>query len=687
MLRALPLILLLSMARDASRADITIYRDSFGVPSIVAASTEEAVFGLGYATAQDNAERMALNYKQARGRLAEVEGKNSLLMDSFVRSLGLEAAAEKRAEHLDGEMGKLIKAFCEGANRSLAEQKGKIPAWIAPFTPVDVLSLAQLINAAFPLQDLAGQLLPSSGSNQFAVAAKRSANGHALVSADPHLPWDGILAWYEFGIDAPGYRFRGITLPGLPLGAMGHTDRVAWTMTNNSPDLFDLFTVKTNPSNPNQYSYHGEWRDFETVTYELRYLEEGELKVRRQTAKRTAWGPMVPFRTQAAAFTMIGNWDLLDDTLKRIRAKDVAEFREALRPCGVSMFNIVYADVAGKIGYQYNARVPRRDERFDWTKVVPGDDPRTKWGPLWSIDELPHVENPKSNLLVNANSAPDLTPLGPELNGQSWPKYVTHYGHTTRYDYLSALLKADQSITVEEAKKYATDTEVPYARAVKRQLDTAGSVSTVQSEALGVLKRWDGRSDLDSVGTALYTYWYRTGKPMRDLALKAEAGTSWSESEKAAALSALDQAASELKSHFGSMGVKWGEVQQASRGSAVNGVAGWGYVAGLGSDSAAAVMPTFGRFDAKSGKIQARGGSSFRMIMDLDPKGIKSWSILPYGNSNNPSSGHYADQMGLYSAGKYKPTLFGLENIKKGAASKQSLTMPSSENRKPKTES
>lgn len=656
-----------------AHADITIYRDSYGVPSIVATTTEDAIFGLGYATANDNAERMSLNYKQARGRMAEVDGKGALLMDTFIRSLGIEEAAEKKAEHLDGEMGRNIRAFCDGANRSIAEQKGKIPAWIEPITPVDVLSLSQLVNAAFPLQDLANQLLPSSGSNQFAVAGKRSANGHALVSADPHLPWDGVLAWYEFGIESPDYKFHGITLPGLPLGAMGHTDRVAWTMTNNSPDLFDIFTVKTNPANPKQYSYHGEWREFETMNFEIKSRDNGEMSVRRASAKRTAWGPMIPFSSRAVAFSMIGSWDVLDESLHMARAKNVKEFREALRPCGLSMFNIVYADVTGKIGYQYNARVPRRDENFDWTKPVPGDDPRTKWGPFWTLDELPHVENPASNLLVNANSAPDLTPLGAEMKGKKWPIYVTSYGHTTRYDNLSALLNADRSITVEQAKHYATDTRVPYALAVKKQLLATGDFSPNLKEALALLKAWDGRAALDSTGTALFTYWYRSGKPMRDLATKAEAGTTWTGAEVRSALVALEQAATDLKNHFDRLDVAWGEMQEAQRGKESHGVAGWGYVAGRAGDGAAAVMPTFGRFDVRDGKIHAIGGSSWRMIMDLDPKGVKSWSILPYGDSNNPDSKHYADQMVLYTRGLYKPVLFGVENIKKGAVEKVEL--------------
>src|SRR2546430_2467439 len=81
---------------SAGHADVTIYRDSFGTPSIAASKLEDAEFGLGYATAMDNAERMARNFKQARGRVAEVDGRSALLTDGFIRALGIEDIAETK---------------------------------------------------------------------------------------------------------------------------------------------------------------------------------------------------------------------------------------------------------------------------------------------------------------------------------------------------------------------------------------------------------------------------------------------------------------------------------------------------------------------------------------------------------------------------------------------------------------
>lgn len=670
---ALPLLLsclVLLCGNRGRAADVTVRRDKYGVPTITAKTATDALYGLGYAMAQDNAERMALNFKQARGRMAEVEGKSQLLADGFLRSLGIEEAAEKHAPRLTGETKKGMERFIAGANRAIAEQKGKLPGWIQPFTAVDILALAQLLNAAFPLQDLQGLLVPGQGSNQFAIAPKRSATGHAILSIDPHLLWSGPLLWYEFALQVPGLHFRGITLSGLPYGVMGHTDRIAWCMTNNDPDLFDIYTVEKNPANPNQYNYHGQWRDFEKVSQTLQYIENGERKSRTQTVVRTAWGPLLPFRSQAVRFSMLGDWTVLEQAPKMAFARNAKAFRDVLKQRGLSMWNIVYADTQGTIGYQYNARVPKRDTSFDWTKPVSGSDPRTKWGDLWTVDELPHTENPASGLLVNANSTPWLTPLGPEIKATGWPAYVTTYGKTSRFNRLASLLADDRSITLEEAKKYATDTEVPYAKKAVSALVQAIQAAALPddadlTDAGKVLTAWDGRADVESKGTALYYHWLRADRRNPERAQLANQRTKWEPGEAVLAVDSLRKAAQEVRKQFGKVDIAWGEMHRFTRGGRTAGVSGFQY------GEAVAVVPNAGRF--QNGKMDCYFGSSFRMIVHLDPKGVQSWSVLPFGNAQNPDSPHYADQMDLYRQGKYKDTFFRTTPTQKQGVSRQVL--------------
>ena len=646
----------------AENAPITLYRDPYQVPSIEAKTLSDALFGLGYAMASDNAEQMARNYKQARGRSAEIDGKSQLTQDGFLRGLGIEAAAEARAATLAGEMAVLLKSFCDGSNRALAEQKATLPDWIQPFTLIDVLALAQLLNAAFPLEDLLNQLQPGTGSNEFVVGAKRSATGHPIVSIDPHLPWQRPFLWYEFALYTPGYSFRGITASGLPFGVMGHTDKIAWAITNNNPALYSIFTVKTNPENPKQYRYHDEWRDFETVPMELHYRENGEIKTLRQTIRKTAWGSMLPFRNQSVRFAMLGDWGMLEQTLAMARAKDAKQFRKVLQIRGLSMWNIAYADTKGSIGYQYNAHLPKRDPSFNWKKPVPGDTAKTKWGELWKLDDLPHVENPRSDLLINANTAPWLTSLGSEIKTE-WDSYVTSYGSTTRYESLKRLLEPNHKVTVEQAKNIATDTVVPHAAESVTALVAAAKNGQPYRDALQVLQKWDHRADVDSQGCALYLYWFVADKHIPDLTRKAADGKAWMPEEQALALTALQKAAETLLHDHKRLDVPWGSVHIMQRGTKTVPASGFGYVVPGEENDTVAVNPNAGYF--KDGQIHCTFGSSFRMVVHLNPKGIESWSILPYGNVQQTTNSSYTDQMASFGRGEYKPTFFGLSEIRK----------------------
>lgn len=653
------MVCLLLFTALSGRTDVKIYRDAYGTPTLSSNRLADAIYGLGYVMAKDGGEAMATNYKQARGRLAEVQGKSQLLTDGFIRALGMEEAAEKAAGQLTGENALLVKSFCDGANQGLQEQKSALPAWVQPITPIDVLALAQLINCAFALEDLASQMLPGIGSNQFAVAPSRSASGHAILSADPHLTWSGPLLWYEFSIISRDIKFHGVTLNGLPIGSLGHTDHVAWSMTNNNPSLWALYKVVTSSSHPGQYNYHGEWRNFETVKLELKYREGELLKSEVQTWKRTAWGPMVPFRSQAAHLSTVGVFNQITEMLNMARAKNANEFREALKARGLSMWNIVYADTAGVIGYQYNARVPARSAEFDWNKPVDGSIPATKWGDLFNLDDLPHVQNPASGLLVNANSSPSLTPLGDELKGKAWPGYVTSYASTTRYERLAEELRSDHRVSVPNAFRYATDTLVPNAKRAIAQLPRKGSYEPSYFDALNILRGWNGRADIDSRGCALYMHWLLSDKSMGSLAYSAGQSNTWSATEIALAVSALTKASATVKSLYGRLDPAWGEVHVFSRANKTAPVSGLGYF--LNHDATATVTPNFGPLIG--GKVQCVGGSSFRMIVDLDPHGVRSWSALPFGDAQNPVNPHFADQMEMFGRGDYKDTLFGIKRL------------------------
>ncbi|MDE2126528.1 MAG: penicillin acylase family protein [Armatimonadetes bacterium] len=650
--------LLLSAPRQL-RAQTTIYRDALGLPSVVAPDIPAAFYGLGYAVAQDDAVQMERNFLFARGRLAEVDGQKSLMQDIFIRTMGFQHAAVIEAPKLRGIGAAMIDSFCAGANLSLRRQRKRLPHWLRPVTRVDVLALSQLMNAAFALEDVQQQLYPGIGSNQFAIAPARTAQGHALLSIDPHLPWSGIFAWYEFSLYTPEFWFHGVTVPGVAATVIGHTANVGWSMTNNSPRLYDLFTIHTNPDNPNQYRFRGVWKPYITRAVTLHYLVDGKEQTSHQLVRSTAWGPIAPLRATAVHLSMLNDWKALTEPLAMDRAKNALEFRRALAIDGISMWNMVYADTHGNIGYQYNARVPHRSPLVSWTPAVDGANPNAVWGPLWTVDQLPHILNPESGLLVNANSDPKLTPCDGELKGV-WPRDVTSYGETTRRARLAQLLMSNHKVTVRQAMAIATDTYVPYAIPTVAALAAAGRNDASIGSALAVLHGWNGRADITDRGTALFYYWCRACPGSMALRQLAGRHVAWTPEQRRTAVAALRRAGGELIADHGSLSVPWGAVHVAVRGSDTFPVSGF-----RTGDAGAAVVPNFGPF--VDGRELCDTGSSFRMIVSMEPHNVESWAILPHGESQDPASPHFADQNRLFGEGRYVSTNFGPARARKAA--------------------
>ncbi|CAN5350363.1 acylase [soil metagenome] len=645
----------------AWQPQVDIYRDKWGVPSIVASDIDQAMYGLGYMHVVDDGERMALNYKIARGRAAEVLGNSQLLQDGFLRGLEIEEHAD--AAKLSPRAESLVASYLAGANKALAERKAKLPGWIEPFTRTDVLSMSQFVNSAFPLLDLARQIMPGVGSNQFAVAAKKTATGGPILSMDPHLEWngaDGGILWYEAGIYAPGIKFRGVSIPGLPGCMMGHNDKFGWSITNNNPQVYTRYTVVKNQADASQYSYHGEWKPFRTKQIVLKYRAGDQMKEQKQTLKLTEWGPMVPLRNESAIVEPIGNFAALEQLVPMMQSQNGSDFRKAMSMHGLSMWNFVYAGKDGTIGYQYNASMATRDASIDWSKPVPGNDPKTRLGPMWTLDALPHVENPSSGMLVNCNSSPNLVPYTSELPGK-WPAYVTTYGLTSRYRMLGELVKAQDHITPEMAMKDATDTRVPFAGAAVKAL----AAKMPDDPFVKALASWNGRADIDSRGTAAYAYWLTSSPAIANLVVSVAHGKPWTADELATALAAVEKAKAQMTADRLAFDVRWGEVLRMRRGSKEIGVEGFDGVTNNGS---VAVNPS----GSASGlgkmmpRILAGRGSSFRMVVSFEPGGVRSWSILPYGNSHDPASPYYANQMDFYAVGRYKPTEFGVAAAKAG---------------------
>ena len=107
------------LALDALDAPVTIVRDDRGVPHVFAENDRDATIALGYLVAQDRLFQLDFLPRVASGRLSEVFGAASINADRFLRSTGMDWAAEKIAARFEQEESlerDIVSWFAEGAN-------------------------------------------------------------------------------------------------------------------------------------------------------------------------------------------------------------------------------------------------------------------------------------------------------------------------------------------------------------------------------------------------------------------------------------------------------------------------------------------------------------------------------------------------------------------------------------------
>lgn len=138
------------------KTDVTINRDKWGVPYIVAGNMADVAFAQGYATAQDRLWQMDLLRRAARGELSAVLGAGekdaTLEVDRLHRSLGLRRAAERDFPGLSEDLKQMLTAYSEGVNAYITAHQDRLPFEFKmlrykpePWQAVDSLAIGKLM--------------------------------------------------------------------------------------------------------------------------------------------------------------------------------------------------------------------------------------------------------------------------------------------------------------------------------------------------------------------------------------------------------------------------------------------------------------------------------------------------------------------------------------------------------------
>lgn len=685
---------------SATARRVTIMRDKWGIPHVFGKTDADAVFGLLYAQAEDDFNRVELNYINALGRLAEVEGEAEIWRDLRMKMFITPQDMQAKYAASPAWLQKLMVAFADGLNFYLQTHPEVKPKLLTHFEPwmalafsegsiggdiesIDLKKLEQLY-AKVPRPALAdsgtGFDPEPRGSNGFAIAPKRSASGHALLLINPHTSF--YFRPEVHMISGEGLNAYGAVTWGQFFVYQGFNERAGWMHTSGGGDVIDEY-LETIVDKDGKlfYQYGGEQRPLRAVPIVLPYKTAHGMASKTVTAYFTHHGPVV--REAGGKWVAV---KLMQEPLKaltqsytRTKATSYAAFYKSMELRTNSSNNTVYADADGNIAYFHGNFVPRRDPSFDWAHPVDGSNPATEWQGLHEVKETITLLNPASGYILNTNNWPFAAAGANSPRIQDYPKYMWTLPENARGLHAVRVLKDQSNFTLDSLIATAYDSYLtgfePLVPALVKDweaLDASDPLKARLAAQVAALRGWDLRYAVDSVPTSLAVYWGQQMVAAASAAARAKEtpvadyiATSLTAQER---LQALARASDKLAADFGSWQTPWGEINRFQR---ISGAVDQQYDDSKPSypvafaSSAWGSLASFGMVaKQKTKRIYGDRGNSFVAVVEFGPH-LRAKSILAGGESANPASKHFSDQAEMYSKGQFKDVLFYPADIEK----------------------
>jgi len=694
----------------AGAARVTILRDKWGIPHVFGKRDADAVFGMVFAQAEDDFNRVELNYINAMGRLAEVEGEAEIWRDLRMKLYIDPADMKAKYAASPAWLKQLMDSFADGMNWYLVTHPQVKPKLLSRFEPWMALSFSEgsiggdiesielkPLEAFYARQPARASAAPAAtapkvasldqgfdaeprGSNGFAIAPRLTADGHALLMINPHTSF--YFRPEVHMVSEEGLNAYGAVTWGQFFIYQGFNERLGWMHTSGGGDVIDEY-LETVVEKDGKffYQYDGKQRPLQSRRIDLPYKTANGMASRSVTAWFTHHGPVI--RSENGKWVAVKMMDdpmhALMQSYGRTKARDYAAFYKVMGLRTNSSNNTVYADADGNIAYFHGNFIPRRDPHFDWTKPVDGSTSATEWQGLHEVKDTITVFNPKSGYISNTNNWPCTGFGASSPKCADYPSYMWSLPQNARGIHAERVLHDADKLTVDGLVARAYDSYLtafePLVPAVLKDWDALPASDPRKARLAGqvaALRGWDLRWSSTSVPTSLAVYW---GQDMvKGAAPRARAKgvpvvdfvqTSLGAQER---LDALGRASDRLQADFGSWKTPWGEINRFQRLSgAVDQQyddskpswpvgftsANWGSLASFGMTAKQTTK-----------RIYGDRGNSFVAAVEFGPR-LRARSILAGGESGDPASPHFADQAEMYSRGEFKDVLFYKEDIEK----------------------
>ncbi len=521
-------------------------------------------------------------------------------------------------------------------------------------------------------------------SNNWAVAPRRTKNGYALLEGDPHLDLSLPSIWYEAQIVVPGkLDVYGVTIPGAPGIVIGFNRDIAWTFTNTGADVMDFYRETVDDSvHPTRYMLDGTWR---TLSRRVEaYRDNGGATLHVDTVLFTHRGPMLREHGQwlSVRWTVLEPSEELQAFYDVAHARTAREFQEDMaRSFFVPAQNMLVADRAGSIAIRSTGHFPLRPGNGSGLVVRDGSASASDWRGYWPVDRYPQSFDPAQGFLASANQEPEAPESEFAYLG------ADQYYEVWRALRINELLRADSAVTPDDMRRWQTDPGsvradmfVPYflgAAEARRQANGGPANTDELTSAAQLLSDWDRRYTRDNNRAVLFEAamrqlsartWdelaprgKRVGTPTS--AVLAELLTQpnnewWDDQHTRGTVERRDDilAASlvagynEVLKQYGPVnagGWRWSKIRQVNIYHLLQ----------LPAFSALNIPARGGIGTLSPSYSDGTQGPSWRMVVELGPE-VHGWGTLPGGESGDPSSPRYTDQLPSWIAGTLQPLIF-----------------------------
>jgi acyl-homoserine-lactone acylase len=678
--------------------NVTITRDDWGIAHISGKTDADAVFGMIYAQAEDDFNRVETNYLNSMGRLAEAEGETAVWRDLRMKIFIDPAAMKTQYESSPAWLKTLMNAWADGLNFYLAKHPEVKPRVIKHFEPwmaltfsegsiggdIESINLIQLqaFYGRVPEQ-VAGEAIAANdeldredeptGSNGVAIAPSNTAGRHALLLINPHTSFffrSELQVASDEGLNA-----YGAATWGQFFIYQGFNERCGWMHTSSAVDQMDEY-LETIVKKGDQYyyKYGNEERPVTTSVIKVPYKTTSGMAEKTFTVYRTQHGPVVRSLNDkwVSIRLMQEPVKALTQSYSRTKARNYKEFKQTMELHTNSSNNTIFADADGDIAYFHGNFIPRRDPKFDWSKPVDGSDPATEWQDLLSVDETPKLLNPASGWLYNSNNSP-WSAAGPSSPKQSdYPKYVDYGVESARGLHAIKVLQDKKDFTIDSLisaayDNYLTwfDQTLPLLFKAWDTIPEDNPLKSNTSEQIELLRKWDRRWSATSVPTSIAVYWaddlqrsYTSQARRARLQLQEYMARNLTAEQL---LNSLANASYKLTADFGTWKTPWGEINRFQRltDDIVHPFADGGPSIPVGFTSALwGSLASFGARSYKaSKKMYGTSGNSFVAVVEFGPT-LRARAVTAGGESGNPSSPHFNDQAKRYSTGDLREVYF-----------------------------